>query len=117
MPGDAQGRAPLPIDGRRRRRILSHAFARASGPDRGGAGAGRAASARAGKLIPATLRPVLDGLIEALVEVRTDDLDPRRAQALASLASAIVRVYTAGTLEERIAALEAAQAQQERQGA
>ena len=36
-------------------------------------------------------------------------LDPRQASAMASVAGAITRVYQAGTLEERLQALEQAQ--------
>lgn len=75
-------------------------------------GQNRSAAARANALIPATLRPVLYGLLEAFEEVKAGTRDPRTGTALATIASAICRVYTAGTLEERVAALEAAQAAQ-----
>ena len=45
----------------------------------------------------------------ALGEVYRGELDPRQAQAMASLAGAVVRVITAGELEERLRALEARQ--------
>ena len=70
-------------------------------------GRNRAAAARAEKLVPVILRPVLDTLLDAVGEVRGGTLTPQQAGALASLAGAIVRVFTAGTLEERVAALEA----------
>jgi hypothetical protein len=44
-----------------------------------------------------------------MTEVRDGTLTARQAGALAALAGAIVRVYQAGLLEERVAALEAAQ--------
>ncbi len=82
---------------------------------RGGRNRGNAR--RAGKLVPSALRPVLDTLLAAVDEVRDGGLTTQQAGALAALAGAIVRVYQAGTLEERLAALEAAQAAQEGRGA
>ena len=72
-------------------------------------GRGKASAARAGKLVPATLRPVLDGLLDVFDGVKAGTLDPRVGTALGSIAGAIVKVYQAGTLEERIEALERAQ--------
>jgi hypothetical protein len=63
---------------------------------------------RAEKLIPSVLHPVLDTLLEAVDGVKVGTLTPQQAGALASLAGAIVRVYSVGQLEERVAALEAA---------
>ena len=40
-------------------------------------------------------------------EVHDGELDPRQAQAMASLAGALVRVITSGELEERLRSLEA----------
>lgn len=76
------------------------AAARAAG------GRGKATAARAEKLVPAVLRPVLQTLLAAVGEVKAGTLTTQQAAALSSLASAIVRVYTAGTFEERLAALE-----------
>lgn len=72
-------------------------------------GRGKSRSARAGKLVPAVLRPVLDQLLEAMPAIADGSLDPRQASAMASVAGAITRVYQAGTLEERLQALEAQQ--------
>src|SRR5690349_12813992 len=72
-------------------------------------GRGRGNAARAGKLVPATLRPVLDGLLGTFDQVKAGTMDPKVGTALGSIAAAIVRVYQVGTLEERIAALEQAQ--------
>src|SRR5947209_4859301 len=73
----------------------------------------KATGARLGKLVPATLRPVLATLLAALDEVHGDGegptITPAQASAMASLAGAIVKVYQVGTLEERLAALEEAQ--------
>ncbi len=73
-------------------------------------GRGKASAARAGRLVPAVLRPVLDTLLAAVDEVKDGSLTTQQAGALSSLAGAIVKVYQVGTLEERIAALEQAQA-------
>ena len=74
---------------------------------RGGSSTSRAA--RAGKLLPIRLRPVADALESAIGEVHRGELDPRNAQAMASLAGALVKVMTSGELEERMRALEAKQ--------
>lgn len=77
----------------------------------------RARARRVEKLVPATLRPMIGTLLGALDEVRAGDLDPKAASAMAALAGAITRAYGVGVLEERLAALEAAQeATQEAQG-
>ena len=74
-------------------------------------GRNKSTSARAEKLVPAVLRPVLDTLLAAVDDVRGGALTTQQAGALASLAGAIVKVYQAGVLEERVAALELAQAE------
>lgn len=61
-------------------------------------GQGRATRSRLDRLVPATLRPMIGGL-----------LDPKRATAMAALAAAITRAYGIGVLEERVLALEATQ--------
>lgn len=71
-------------------------------------GRGKSRAVRMGKLLPASLKPVLAELFTALHEVHTGDLSPGQGTAMGALASAIVRVYEAGQLEERLAALEAA---------
>ena len=72
-------------------------------------GRGKSRAERAGKLLPARLRPVADILEKAIGEVHLGALDQRQASAMAALAGAIVRVITAGELEERLRALEARQ--------
>ncbi len=72
-------------------------------------GHGKSRAERAGKLLPARLRPVAAMLEAALGEVYRGELDPRQAQAMSSLAGAIVGVITAGELEERLRALESRQ--------
>ena len=69
-------------------------------------GAGKARIARAGKLVPASLKPTLALLFDALTEVHDGSLSPGQAAAMAALAGAITRLYAAGVLEERLAALE-----------
>ncbi len=71
---------------------------------KGGRGTSRAA--RAQKLLPARLRPAAERLERALNEVHDGELDPRAATAMPSLAGALVRVITAGELEERLRRLE-----------
>lgn len=65
-------------------------------------------AARADKLLPASLRPVVVTLIAALDEVHAGTLEPRQASAMASVAGAIGRLYETATLEQRIEALEQA---------
>lgn len=69
-------------------------------------GRNSAKAARLSKLIPPRLIPVFDRLEEALTQVHEGELDPRVATAMASLAGAMVRVLTAGELEERVRVLE-----------
>ena len=63
-------------------------------------------------LLVARLRPILDGLLDVFADVKKGDMDPRTGTALASIAGAIVKVYQAGALEERVHALETALAAQ-----
>ncbi len=69
-------------------------------------GRNKATTARVTKLVPSTLKPVLEQLMSALEEVHAGDLDPRQAGAMASLASAIGRLYETAQLEERLQKLE-----------
>ncbi len=61
---------------------------------------------RLDRLVPATLRPMIAALLDALDEVHRGDLDPRQASAMAALSGAIIRAYAVGVLEDRVAALE-----------
>ncbi len=74
---------------------------------RAGGRAGRKAT-RLQRLMPATLKPMLETLMDALNETHTGTLEPQRATAMAALAGAIVKVYGQGQLEERLERLEAA---------
>jgi hypothetical protein len=61
---------------------------------------------RVDRLVPATLRPMIAALLDAVDEVHRGDLDPRQASAMASLAGAITKAYNVGVLESRVEALE-----------
>jgi len=63
--------------------------------------------ARAEKLLPLRLRPLLEELEKALQEVHEGKLDYRQGGAMASLANAITKVYESGVMEERLTELEA----------
>ncbi len=69
-------------------------------------GRNKATPMRLGKLMPATLKPVLQKLMDGLDEVHDGTLDPRQASAMASLASAIGRLYEVAELEQRLERLE-----------
>src|SRR3712207_5769437 len=73
-------------------RRASVATARAKG------GQGRRRTARVQRLMPATLRPVLVRLLDALDQTHEGELDPKVAGALAALAGAICKVYQQGQL-------------------
>jgi len=87
----------------------AHDPARATERDRARrkGGTNSATRARLDRLVPATLRPMIAALLDALDEVHRGDLDPKQASAMASLAGAICRAYGVGILEERVQALEA----------
>jgi hypothetical protein len=72
----------------------------------GAVGSNSSKSARLRALVPLRLLAVYDRLELALEEVHTGRLEPRQAQAMAAIAGAMVRVLTAGELEERVRALE-----------
>jgi len=63
-------------------------------------------AARFDAMLPARLRPVLDSLETAMTEVYDGSLEPKRAQAMASLARSMVTVMEAGVFEERLLKLE-----------
>lgn len=78
---------------------------RAEGAARGGRN--RANVVRLRGLVPPRLLPTFDRLEGALGKVEAGTLTPAQAQALASLARAMVQVLQAGELEERLRDLEA----------
>ena len=71
-------------------------------------GRNKSRAARAGKLVPSELRPVLAKLIAAVDQVEQGTLAAAQAGAMAALGGAIVRLYQVGVLEQRVADLEAA---------
>src|SRR5918997_1039092 len=84
--------------------VLPSGFCHPHDPDRresiagarakGGQGKGRIA--RAERLVPASLRPTIAALFDALQEVHAGTLDPRAAGAMAALAGAIAKLYSVG---------------------
>ncbi|HVA88472.1 MAG TPA: hypothetical protein VNL71_01385 [Chloroflexota bacterium] len=81
-------------------------------------GANKATAARLGKRMPTTLRPVLDVLYGALEGVKDGEIEPKQGTALATIATAIARIYEAAEVDSRLTALEAQVVQQRRrQGA
>jgi len=91
---------------------MAHCFAhapalaerRTAARRRGGANSAKVVRLRS--LMPPRLIPVFDRLETALQETHDGALDPRAAQAMASIARALVAVLTAGELEERLRKLE-----------
>ena len=61
---------------------------------------------RADKLLPIRLRPILVLIERALLETYQGKLPERRATAMSTLANAIVKLYEAGVLEDRLQVLE-----------
>ena len=69
-------------------------------------GKASAAMERTRRLAPSSLRDTYSALEAALAEVHEGRLAPPRAQAMASLARAMIAVVTAGEVEERVRSLE-----------
>lgn len=96
--------------------VLSSGYCWAHDPARAGArkqaraagGKARGNIARAAKRVPAGLTPVLETLLQAVEDVQAGTLTPPQATAMASLSTAIVKLFTATELEARLAALEQA---------
>ncbi len=59
------------------------------------------------KLLPARLGPVADRLENVLIEVHEGRLDPRQAQAMASVAGMLLKIVSTAEIEQRLRALEA----------
>jgi hypothetical protein len=70
-------------------------------------GEGKSNVARASKRLPKDLRDVQTALMRALDAVESGALTPTQGQAMAALARAIVAIYSAASLEERVNRLEA----------
>jgi hypothetical protein len=73
-------------------------------------GRNRASAVRLRALVPPRLIPIFERLEAALERVDRGELDPRQAQAMASVARALVSVLQAGELEQRVRDLEQHQA-------
>ena len=73
---------------------------------RGGANSASVVRLRRHFAGPSRLGPIADVLETALTQTHMGGLPPARAQAMASLARAIVAVLEAGELEERLEVLE-----------
>ncbi len=69
-------------------------------------GAERSNARRATKTLPKDLADVRDALLGALQKLETGELRPQTAQAMASLARALVALHEAGQFERQLAALE-----------
>lgn len=69
-------------------------------------GRNRATAQRIDRLTPAGLRPVLDKLFAALDGLEDGSVDPKVGAAMASVSSAIVRVYETTELAARLKSLE-----------
>lgn len=69
-------------------------------------GRNKARATRLHRLVPPRLLPVFDALESALKEVHEGELSPSAGTAMATLGGALVRVLTAGELEQRVRKLE-----------
>jgi len=69
-------------------------------------GHNKAAPRRLEKLTPTSLRPVLATLFETLEGIRDGTLEPRQATAMATVSTAICRIFEVSELEQRLKALE-----------
>ena len=69
-------------------------------------GRNRSNARRSTKYLPADLRELAGTMLEAIDEVHDGKLDPKRLTAMASGASAVVRLFEVGEIEQRLAALE-----------
>jgi BMFP domain-containing protein YqiC len=63
--------------------------------------------ARAAKRLPQDVKDTLGVLLRTLGRLEADEIEPGRAQAIASVARAIVTVHENASLEARLEALEA----------
>ncbi len=70
-------------------------------------GRGKANVARAAKRLPQDVKDTLGVLLRTLGRLEADEIEPGRAQAIASVARAIVTVHENASLEARLEALEA----------
>jgi hypothetical protein len=71
-----------------------------------GGGRNRATAQRLAKIMPVRLLPVWEQLEQVLADVIADRIEPKNAQAAASVARAMVAVLQHGEVEERLRKLE-----------
>ena len=69
-------------------------------------GKGRSRQAQLEKRLSKRLRPVLDQLAKAITETHDGTLAPARAQGMASLASALIKISEYAEMESRLKSLE-----------
>jgi len=79
-------------------------------------GKNRAKIVRLRALAPPRLLDVFDRLERALIETHDGELDPKAAQAMASLARAMVATLQVGELEQRVRDLESGNQERTRWG-
>ncbi len=70
-------------------------------------GRNRSNAARAQRLLPRDLRPVLALLVKAMKQVHEGQLEPQRLSAMSAAAGAISRLYGVVELQQRVEDLEA----------
>lgn len=71
-------------------------------------GHGKSNAARAAKRMPADVKDTLAVLLRTLGRLEGEEVEPGRAQAIASVARAIVTAHETASLEDRLTALEQA---------
>jgi len=86
-------------------KCIGHLSTSPQARSKGGKNSARAV--RAEKRLPGPLRVVGQILRETLQEVRDGSLTPAQGNAMASIASAIIRVHESTDMEERMAQMEA----------
>ena len=69
-------------------------------------GTARSNANRARSRLPSDLQAIATALMKAVEDVQADKLPPSRATAIASLASAYIRLYETGTLSVRLQDIE-----------
>jgi hypothetical protein len=69
-------------------------------------GANSSAGNRAAKMLPSRLQPIVEGLERAFLAVETTNFDTKKANAMATVARALIAAFEAGEYEARIRLLE-----------
>jgi hypothetical protein len=93
-----------------RGKVTASGYCFAHGPNAAAArakgGAGKGNVARAAKLMPERLHPVLERLADVYKRLDAGDYDRKRATAMAQVAGILVRIVQVGELEAHIRDLE-----------